>query len=66
MILKVNGEPKTFQDGLSINDILEQLQIKDLVMACALNMKIVKQIEWATTFPKENDELEFLNFVGGG
>lgn len=35
-------------------------------MAAAVNMDIVKKDEWINYFPKENDKIELLQFVGGG
>lgn len=39
---------------------------EDKVMACAVNMDIVKKESWSSYIPKDNDTIELLNFVGGG
>ena len=49
-----------------ISELIEELGLKDRVMAVALNMEIVKKDEWQTTKIKEGDNLELLEFVGGG
>ncbi len=49
-----------------ISELIEELGLKDRVMAVALNMEIVKKDEWQTTKIKEGDKLELLEFVGGG
>jgi sulfur carrier protein len=55
-----------FDEGISIYDILLKLDILDSVMAIALTSNVVKKDRWKDSIPKENDKLEFLNFVGGG
>ena len=49
-----------------ISELIEELGLKDRVMAVALNMEIVKKDEWQITKIKEGDNLELLEFVGGG
>ncbi len=49
-----------------ISELIEELGLKDRVMAVALNMEIVKKDEWQTTKIKEGDNLELLEFVGRG
>ncbi len=66
MNIIVNGENHTFDDGFTLDQIIEKLKIKDKVMACAVNMEIIKKENWANFIPKEDDKLELLQFVGGG
>jgi sulfur carrier protein len=64
--LIINGENKSFDDDFTLEQIIEKLMIKDKVMACAVNMEIVKKENWNSYIPKEDDKLELLQFVGGG
>ena len=66
MRIIVNGENIEFKDGSTLLEIIRELKIEDKVMACAVNMDIVKKDIWSTYESKENDVLELLNFVGGG
>ncbi len=66
MLLIINGEEKTFDEGLSLKEIIISLQIEDKVMAAAVNMEIVKKDEWINYRPVNDDKLELLQFVGGG
>lgn len=66
MILLINGEEKTFEEGLSLQDIIKDLQVEDKVMAAAVNMEIVKKDDWQNYRPVNDDKLELLQFVGGG
>ena len=66
MKIIINGDNKVFDDGISLQKIINILQIEDKVMAAAVNMEIVKKEEWKNFIPKEDDTLELLQFVGGG
>ena len=62
----INGQDKILEDNLSLKEIIQNLNIEDKVMACAVNMDIVKIESWSSYIPKDNDTIELLNFVGGG
>ena len=66
MTLIINGETKEFDDSLTLQDIITNLQIENKVMAAAVNMNIVKKDDWKNFVPNENDKIELLQFVGGG
>ncbi len=66
MQLIINGENKNFDDNLSIEQIIINLELQDKVMAAAVNMEVVKKDTWKEFIPKDNDKIELLQFVGGG
>lgn len=66
MNIIVNGENKSFEEGISLFGIIDLLQIEDKVMAAAVNMEVVKKENWTTFKPNEGDKVELLQFVGGG
>jgi len=66
MRLIINGEEKQFETNLTLEQIITDLQIKDKVMACAVNMDIVKKDDWESFIPNDGDKIELLQFVGGG
>ena len=66
MKLIINGENKQVNNNSTLQQIIKELQIEDKVMACAVNMEIVKKENWSSFIPKENDKIELLQFVGGG
>lgn len=65
MILTINGETKEVK-STTIDTLLDELGVKDKVMASAVNMEVVKKENWSTYELKERDKVEFLQFVGGG
>ena len=66
MTVIVNGEPKNFEEGVTLKAIIEKLGIARKVMAAAVNMEVVKKERWESFKPKEGDKIELLHFVGGG
>lgn len=66
MNIIINGENKNFDSNISLEKIIQELQIESKVMAAAVNMEVVKKENWANFIPKENDKIELLQFVGGG
>ena len=66
MQIKVNGEIRDMLEGSTMLDLIRSLGVEERVMASALNMEIVKQDAWGSTFLKEGDTIELLDFVGGG
>jgi sulfur carrier protein len=66
MKLVVNGKELEVKNSINIEELLDNLKIKDKVMAVAVNMEIVKKENWNSATLKENDKVELLHFVGGG
>lgn len=66
MQVKVNGEIRELNEGMSLLELIRSLGLEERVMAAALNMQIVKQDGWDGAVLKEGDVIELLDFVGGG
>ncbi len=66
MIVTVNGEERDIEEGITLKKLINELGIKDKVMAAAVNMEIVKEDKWSKYVLKEKDRVELLHFVGGG
>lgn len=67
MQIKLNGENIEFNDGANIKDILMKAKIEMIeYLTLQLNGEFIDGESIATTFVKENDELEYLYFMGGG
>jgi len=66
MNIIVNGVDKEFSDDITLEKLLEELELIGKVMAAAVNMEIVKQNSWNDYKLKDGDKLELLDFVGGG
>ncbi len=66
MRLQINGDEKDFADGLSLADLIAQLDMKADRVAVELNREIVPRGQWDETLLRDGDQLEIVHFVGGG
>jgi sulfur carrier protein len=68
MNLLINGESKTRGDSsVSIKDLLKELNVETPEMVSVqLNGAFVDQKEYDSVLLKNNDEIDFLYFMGGG
>ena len=66
MIIIVNGNERTIEEGATLLELLKKLDLEGKVMAAAVNMEIVKQDQWDKHVLVDGDKLELLDFVGGG
>jgi thiamine biosynthesis protein ThiS len=64
--IHINGEEKEISDGLSIAQLLDELQIRPARVVVELNRDIVSREAHASTTLKQGDALEIVHFVGGG
>ena len=51
---------------LSLNALLEHLQIDPRRVAVERNFVVIKRDAYVTTIVDEGDQIEIVNFVGGG
>lgn len=67
MILKINGKEKEFEKSLTVSEILvhENVEMPDMVTV-QLNGEYLDRNKFDETSLKENDEIDFLYFMGGG
>ena len=66
MTIRVNGEPREIAGPLSISALLAQFDIDPRRVAVEHNLEIVKRARYDTTMVQAGDEIEIVNFVGGG
>jgi sulfur carrier protein len=66
MQIIVNGENRSFNKEMTLEELLKALELEGKVMAAAVNMNIVKQNNWSSYKLEDGDKLELLDFVGGG
>ncbi|HXI28099.1 MAG TPA: sulfur carrier protein ThiS [Vicinamibacterales bacterium] len=66
MRITLNGEPHDLAGPLTVTDLLAQLQIDARRVAVEHNLTVVKRDAFDRTLVNEGDEVEIVNFVGGG
>lgn len=64
--IKLNGEDKEIDPGLSAARLLEILKITPGTVVVEHNLKILKKAEHDKTILNNNDTVEIVHFVGGG
>jgi sulfur carrier protein len=67
MNIKVNGAQQEIEGGLSVADLLvrNKVEMPDMV-SVQLNGEFVQREQFGATILKEDDEIDFLYFMGGG
>jgi thiamine biosynthesis protein ThiS len=62
----LNGESKKIDDGLTLAELVSQLELPAVRVAVELNRTVVRRSNWEKTKLSEDDRIEIVHFVGGG
>lgn len=65
MIITLNGDPYE-TDTATIAALLERLEIDPRRVAVERNFIVIKRDAYASTAIESGDQIEIVNFVGGG
>lgn len=66
MKIRLNGEPYELPGACTISQLLERLEIHPRRVAVEHNLSLIKRHRYETTEIGEGDQVEIVNFVGGG
>jgi thiamine biosynthesis protein ThiS len=66
LLISVNGEKREIAEGLTIAQLLDELNIRPGRVVIELNRDIVSREAYGSAILKEGDALEIVHFVGGG
>ena len=64
--ISLNGKESDVEEGILISDLLAQMKIEPLKVACEVNQKIIRRAEYSRTAVAEGDQIEILQMIGGG
>lgn len=64
--IRLNGDTREVEEGLTVADLLRRLDIRPQRVVVEHNMRILRAGDFASAPVGEGDELEVLQFVGGG
>jgi thiamine biosynthesis protein ThiS len=64
--ITLNGEAHELAGPLTVAELLTQLEIDGRRVAVEHNLIVLKRDAFATTQVRDGDEVEIVNFVGGG
>jgi thiamine biosynthesis protein ThiS len=66
VIIRLNGDPREIAGPVTVAALLAQLDIDSRRVAVEHNLVVVKKDAFDRTTVSEGDEVEIVNFVGGG
>jgi len=64
--ITLNGDAHEVAGPLTVSELLERLNIDARRVAVERNLVVLKRDAFASTEIAEGDEIEIVNFVGGG
>jgi thiamine biosynthesis protein ThiS len=66
MKITLNGDPIELLGPLTVSDLLRRLDIDSRRVAVEHNLIVLKRATFGETEVREGDQIEIVNFVGGG
>lgn len=66
MKITLNGDPFELPGPLTVADLLVHLDVDARRVAVEHNLAVLKRARFGTTDVHEGDQVEIVNFVGGG
>jgi thiamine biosynthesis protein ThiS len=66
MTIILNGDKHELATPVSVSELLRQLEIDERRVAVELNLAVVKKAAYDSSVIRDGDEVEIVNFVGGG
>lgn len=66
MRIRLNGDPHEIAGPMTVLQLLDELKIDPRRVAVEHNLTIVKRAQYGSVTIAEGDEVEIVNFVGGG
>lgn len=66
MQIQINGKTEQIDDDTSVRSLLETKGINPNLVACELNLTIIKRARLGEVKLKDGDVLEILQMIGGG
>ncbi len=66
MQITLNGDAHEVAGPLTVNELLARLEIDARRVAVEHNLVVLKRDAFDVTMVRDGDEIEIVNFVGGG
>jgi sulfur carrier protein len=64
--ISLNGEPHELEAPLSVSALLERLAVDPRRVAVEVNLEVVRRARYDQVTIGAGDQVEIVNFVGGG
>jgi thiamine biosynthesis protein ThiS len=66
LTIRVNGEPLEIAGPVTVSALLADLKVDSRRVAVEHNLTVVKREQYGSVIVQAGDEVEIVNFVGGG
>ena len=66
MQVYVNGDRKELSEGLSLAELITELDLPAQRIAVEHNRIVIRRSDWDQTILSQGDRVEIVHFVGGG
>ena len=66
MTIRLSGEAVELAGPVTVSALLARLEVDPRRVAVELNLVVVKRAAYDATVVRDGDEVEIVNFVGGG
>ena len=66
MQIQVNGDSLQVDSGMTLSQLITQLDLGDKRIAVELNLEIIPRSQHVETFLSEADRIEIVHAIGGG
>ncbi len=66
MQIQLNGQKEEIKEGTTLKSLLHSKDMNPKVVACELNLKIIRRAQLERVILKEGDTLEIIRMIGGG
>ncbi len=64
--IQLNGEAYSIEEGARLDSLIERLGLKPVRIAVEVNQHVVRKADYASVVLRQGDQVEIINFVGGG
>ena len=66
LTIKLNGKEKQVQEETTVQDLLDELEIKTKMIVVEKNLEILPKENFSSCKVAEGDSFEIVGFFGGG
>jgi thiamine biosynthesis protein ThiS len=66
MTITINGDSRDLRAPITIDELLTELRLRRELVAVELNRQLVRRLEFSDHLVADGDQLEIVEFVGGG
>lgn len=66
MEIKLNGEIRQIKDGMTLQELVDSLQLPNRALAVAVNRTVITRQKWPEVVLYPADRVELVRAIGGG